>query len=117
MFSNHVGDQILDSNLTGGGRRLFYSVTRDSRNGTVILKLVNASSISQPLDIKLAGARGVASDARLISLTGATPDETNTISEPTRIVHVETELKNAGSRFRHTLPPYSIEVMELNSSR
>ena len=113
MFSNHLGDEILDSNLNGGGRRLFYSVTRDSAKGIVILKFVNGSSVSQPVDIKLGGAKGIATEARVISLKGNTPDETNTISEPRRIVPVESRIQNAGRSFRHSLTPYSIEVLEL----
>ena len=113
MFSNHWGDEVVDSKLNGGGRRLYYSVTRSSGKGTLIVKLVNALSIAQPIDINIAGGKEIARDARLISLRGATPDETNTISAPTKIVPVEGKLTNAGTKFRHVLPPYSIEVLNL----
>jgi alpha-N-arabinofuranosidase len=117
MFGNHLGNEVLDSTLNGGGRRFFYSATRGNATRTVILKLVNASSLPQPVDVKLSGAKGVASEARLISLHGATPDQTNTISEPTKIVPVESRVKIAGPSFRHTLPPYSIQILELNLNR
>ena len=113
MFSNHEGDEVIDSSLQGGGPRLFYSVTRDSAKGNIILKIVNGSSIAKGVDINLTGADRLASDARLISLSAKSPDATNSISEPTNIVPVETQLKNAGPSFRHTVPPYSVQVLEL----
>ena len=41
--------------------------------------------------------------------------QTNTISAPTRIVPVQTTLKNAGKQFSHSVPPYSIQVLELQT--
>ncbi|MDQ6733202.1 MAG: alpha-N-arabinofuranosidase [Nitrospirota bacterium] len=114
MFSNHLGDEIVESKLEGGGPRLFYAITRDGAKGVLFLKLVNASSIPQPLDIKLSGANRVESNGSLISLSAKTPDETNTLSQPAKIVPVETPLQNISANFRHTLPPYSIHVLEIN---
>jgi alpha-L-arabinofuranosidase len=48
-------------------------------------------------------------------LSGATQAQTNTITAPTRIVPVQTTLKNAGQRFEHTVPPYAIQVIELQA--
>src|SRR5205823_11430305 len=87
---------------------------RDAAKRVLFLKLVNASSKPQALDIKLEGASGVKSNARLTSLSAKTPDETNTISEPAKIVPVQSTVKNVGAEFRHTLPPYSIHVLELD---
>jgi alpha-N-arabinofuranosidase len=47
-------------------------------------------------------------------LSAKTPEETNSISEPEKIVPVETSLKNVSADFHHTLPPYSIHVLELH---
>ncbi|HEX3684548.1 MAG TPA: alpha-L-arabinofuranosidase C-terminal domain-containing protein [Bryobacteraceae bacterium] len=113
MFSNHIGDEIVESNLEGGGPRLFYSVTRDAAKGLLYVKLVNASSLAQAIDIKLNGASEVKSAGTLISLSAKTPDETNSIAEPTKIVPVRSPLSNMGPGFRHTLPPYSIHILEI----
>ena len=59
IFSNHVGKEIVDSTVSGGGPRFFYSATEDSDKGVLYLKLVNASSIPQPVDIQLGGAKSV----------------------------------------------------------
>jgi alpha-L-arabinofuranosidase len=114
MFNRYLGDEIIKSTLDNGGPRFFYSVTRSTAKHLLFIKLVNATSIQQPLDIRLAGANRIGSNGRLISLSAKTPDETNTIYDPMNIVPVETPLKSIGANFRHTLPPYSIHILELN---
>ncbi len=116
MFSNHIGDEVVNSTLDGAGPRLFYSVTRNSTNGTVFIKLVNASSASQPLNIKLQGTTGAGKSGKLITLSAHTPEETNTLSAPDRIKPVETALQSTGSNLQHAVPPYSIQVLELSVS-
>ncbi|MGH9597714.1 MAG: DeoR family transcriptional regulator [Edaphobacter sp.] len=82
---------------------------------SVYLKLVNASSTIQPVTIELTGATDVAKTGTLITLAGNSHAETNTISTPTRIVPVQTVLKDGGATFTHTMPPYSIQVLELQA--
>jgi alpha-N-arabinofuranosidase len=113
MFSNHRGSQIVDARLSGTGKHVFYSVTRDLAKGTLYVKLVNATSTRQQLDINLGGTKSVAPSAEIITLTAASPTDTNSITEPAKIVPVVTRLNNASSRFSHELPPYSIQVIEL----
>jgi alpha-N-arabinofuranosidase len=111
MFSNHLGDQILNVHLDGEAPRLFYSVTRKSSDGTVYLKLVNASSSPQPLHIRFNGGKA-ADGGRLISLSARTTAATNSITQPALIVPVESGLKDVAS---HTVPGYTIQVLELKA--
>ena len=115
MFSSYLGDQTVASTLTGGGPRLFYSVTRDEPKGKLYLKMVNASSIPQDVNIQLGGAGKIGSTGTLVSLHALTNEATNTILEPTKIVPVKTELKNVSADFHHTIPGYSIEVLEIDA--
>lgn len=115
MFAEYLGTEVPASSVTGGGERFFYSVTRDAAKGAVFLKLVNASSVAQPVAIEMTGANSVAATGTLVSLSGATLAETNTISAPTRIVPVKTALKSAGAKFSHTVPPYTVQVLELQA--
>ena len=103
------------SSVTGEAERFFYSVTRDPAKGTVYLKVVNASSVAQPVEVEMTGAGNVANSGTLVTLAGASLAQTNTILTPTRIVPVQTTLKNAGSKFNHTVPPYSVQVLELQA--
>jgi alpha-L-arabinofuranosidase len=115
IFSNHIGTEIVDATLDGGGPRLFSSVTRDTAKGVLYLKIVNASSAPQAVNIKLTGAYQLKGEGRLISLTAHTTAETNTLREPTRIVPVESSLPGIKRNFNHTFPPYSISVIEIDT--
>ena len=113
MFANHIGTEIVASGLKGAGDRLFYSVTRDAAKGMVYLKLVNASSVAQPLKIKLDGVGAVQGNAKLLSLSAPTTAATNSITDPKRVMPVESTVQGVGKEFERTLPPYSIQVLEL----
>jgi alpha-N-arabinofuranosidase len=115
MFAEYLGTEVPASSVTGAGDRFFYSVTRDPAKGSVYLKLVNASSAAQPVDIDLTGAANVAKTGTLVSLSGVSQAETNTISDPKHIVPVKTALSSAGAKFSHTMPPYSVQVLELQA--
>jgi alpha-L-arabinofuranosidase len=114
MFSTHLGDQILGSKLDTTNPRLFESVTYDSKTHRLHLKLVNASSVPQPIQIKLNGAAHVAGKATVTTLSGKTTQETNSITDPTRVVPVVSSIANAGAAFTYTLPRYSIQVLDLD---
>ena len=115
MFAEYLGNEVPTSTLSGGGPRFFYSVTRDTAKGMVYLKLVNANSTAQSVKIDFSGADTIAGTGRLVTLSGANPAETNTISVPTRIVPVKTELKGAASSFSHTVPGYAVQVLEIST--
>ncbi len=115
MFAEYLGTEVPTSSMTGGGNRFFYSVTRDAAKGAVYLKLVNASSTPQQVDVDMSGAGNVAKTGTLVSLTGSNNAETNSITAPKRIVPVKTALKAAGAKFSHTVPAYSVQVLELQA--
>ncbi len=63
----------------------------------------------------MSGAGNVAKTGTLVSLTGSNNAETNSITAPKRIVPVKTALKAAGAKFSHTVPAYSVQVLELQA--
>jgi alpha-N-arabinofuranosidase len=115
MFAKYLGTEVPTSSINGETERFFYSVTRDPAKGETYLKLVNASSTPQSLEVELTGVGKVANTATLVTLTGASLAQTNTIASPTRIVPVQTTLKIAGLQFDHTVPAYSIQVIALQT--
>jgi alpha-L-arabinofuranosidase len=115
MFAEYLGTEVPASSVTGAGERFFYSVTRDAAKGVIYLKLVNASSVPQPIEVAMTGAANVENTGTLVSLSGSDPAQTNSISAPLRIVPVKTPLKNTGAKFSHTVPAYSIQVIELQA--
>jgi alpha-N-arabinofuranosidase len=113
IFASHLGDETLGSKLEGAGPKLFYSITRDSARRRLYLKLVNASSTAQPLQIDLTGAK-LAATGTLTSLSALSTQATNTLDQPEKIVPVETTIHGVSNHLRHTLPGYSIQVLQLD---
>ena len=55
MFSNHIGNEVPASSLIGAPELLFTSVTRDTSKRMLYVKVVNASSKAQTVEIQLTG--------------------------------------------------------------
>jgi alpha-N-arabinofuranosidase len=112
LFAQYLGTEVPVSSLAGGGDKFFYSATNDPAKGTLDLKLVNASSVPQEVQIKITGAEKIG-ESVLITLKGNSPAETNSIASPVRIVPVKDTFQVASPGFRHFVPPYAIQVLEL----
>jgi alpha-N-arabinofuranosidase len=122
MFASYLGNETPASKLEGGGLdgaaqdgavpKLFYSVTRDAAKKKLYIKLVNASSTAQALEIDLTGA-GLAPDGKLVTLHAHSTQATNTIEHPAQVVPAESILHGVGAKIEHTLPGLSIEVLVL----
>ena len=67
------------------------------------------------MEIALTGVSNIATTGMLVSLTGSNRAETNTLADPARIVPIKSTLQGAAAKFTHTVPPYSIEVIELQA--
>jgi alpha-N-arabinofuranosidase len=118
MFSKYIGDQTLASKLDGPGfdpanPKFFYSITRDSAKKRLYLKVVNASSTPQPLEVDFAGAK-LAPTGKLISLSAHDTQATNTLAKPTEIVPVETPLPGVNDHLHHTVPGYAIQIVQVD---
>jgi alpha-N-arabinofuranosidase len=76
------------------------------------LKLVNASSVDQPITVSLEGVIGERA-AKMSSLHGATYDATNTLTDPNLIRPVDVVVRVSGRNWKHTVPALTIEVMDV----
>jgi alpha-N-arabinofuranosidase len=92
---------------------LYQSVTRDSQDGTVYLKLVNMAGQVQPLHVDLNGAQGIAKTGIAVVLKG-NPQDTNGLSDPYKVVPTTASVGGLGQGFDYKLPPYSITVLRLS---
>jgi alpha-L-arabinofuranosidase len=111
MFASYLGDETLASSLEAAGPKLFYSITRDTKKKQLYLKLVNASSVSQSIDIKFTGTM-LAKDGKLVTLSAKNTQATNTLDDPLCITPVESTLQVNGDNLHHTMPAYSIQVIQ-----
>jgi alpha-N-arabinofuranosidase len=114
LFAGHVGTEVVESTLANSGPRIYSVVTRDEKNRKLIMKIVNGTSNAEPLTIKLEHADKVGAQAKLITLSGKTPNATNSITNPNAVVPVEGTVAIAGPSFVHSFAPYSINVLELS---
>ncbi len=118
LFSGHHGDEILNASMPDAPVRLFQSVTRDAKTGTVYLKLVNASDLPRTVNVRLQhGGRSAAGSATLYLLTAASTEATNSIGDPAHIVPSERSIGTLGNEFPLHLAPLSINVVELPVGR
>jgi alpha-L-arabinofuranosidase len=116
MFGTYHGDEIPETTQTGADAKFFYSVTRQSKTGELYIKLVNASSATQPVSIDLDGATSIDKIADVVTLSSKTPAATNSIDHPKNIIPVESRFERASSKFTFNLPPYSIQVIRLKTN-
>jgi alpha-N-arabinofuranosidase len=114
LFGSYLGAEVVPATLTDAGPRVFASATRDEKQRKLFVKVVNASSETEPVTISLTGVEKVQPEAKLITLSGKTPNATNTIANPEAIVPVERKIEVDGPKFEQSIAPYSINVLELN---
>src|SRR6185437_3453720 len=132
LFSTHLGNKIiplttanmptqlsrLTARETAEGRQpksidaLFFSATLDSTKDILYLKVVNTQSTPQPLKIDLAGTAKTAREGDSWTLKADSPTATNSITDPEKIVPVETPVRGLGKTFTHTFSPYSITILQ-----
>jgi alpha-N-arabinofuranosidase len=113
MFASYLGDHVVASQLENGGPKLFYSATLNTAKKQLYLKLVNALSDPQPIHIDLPGVHPAAT-AKLVRLSAPDTQTTNSIDHPDRLVPVDSTIHDVSSSFSVTLPPYSIQVLQID---
>lgn len=113
MFGSYHGDEIPQTDQTGNDPKFFYSVTRNSTNNELYIKLVNTSSAAQPVDVEIGGAKSVDHIANVVTLSAKTTAATNSLDHPRNIIPVESRFERASAKFTYTMPPYSIQVLRL----
>jgi alpha-L-arabinofuranosidase len=112
MFAGHIGDHTMASQAEGAGAKFFYSITGSEAKKKLYLKLVNADSKAQAVDIDLAGGK-VAPTAKTWTLSGKDTTSTNSIDNPAAVVPVASTVP-AAAKMHHVLPAYSIQVIEFD---
>ncbi|MGB8028765.1 MAG: alpha-L-arabinofuranosidase C-terminal domain-containing protein [Terracidiphilus sp.] len=114
MFSTHLGTEVVPAALTNAPPRVFASATRDQGTRKLFVKVVNATSTAQPIAIDLAGVSKVARQATLTTMSGKTPNATNTIADPKAVVPVSQTVFVAAPKFIQNFAPYSVNVLEIS---
>ncbi|RYG27071.1 alpha-N-arabinofuranosidase [bacterium] len=126
MFAENLGDRTVPLAFTGvptqqGSRNrtlpgLFASATRDTKTGTLYLKLVNTLSTEQEVAFDVRGGT-ITEDGTLTVLSGTDLKAMNTVEEPTKMAPTTNRVSGLGGSFRRTLPGYSVSVLTLSTRK
>jgi alpha-N-arabinofuranosidase len=115
LFGSYLGTEVVPVTLNGAGPRMYASATRDEKKRRLYVKVVNASSQAASVKIELGGVASVPGGvAKLITLSGNSPNATNSIASPEAIIPVVKTIPVAGPKFEQKFAPYSINVLELS---
>jgi alpha-N-arabinofuranosidase len=131
MFGTHLGDKVVPIELQNVGTQVKFArkptnppkmiptvyavATRDSKTGTIYLKVVNTVGTPQDVKININGAQQVASQGTAIVLAADDPEETNTVDAPTHVIPVSSSVSGLGTSFTHTFAPYSATVLQFQA--
>jgi len=135
MFSTMHGDQILATDSQniptrewqprgqrGGNpppprqiRQIFFDATRDSRSGIIYLKVVNEAGTAQRINIQINGCPKIQPEGEVVSLTASSPNDTNSIEQPQKIVPRKEKAENLSTNFTREFPAYSITILKLET--
>ena len=137
LFSHYLGDKIVPvtaENIPTQPRPLtrrdsaqgittaplvptvFYSATMNENSGTIYLKMVNTTGKKQPVQINFNGNK-MLPNANLVVIRGNKPEDTNTLTDPEKIIPVTTKIKGVAPVFKRTLDPYSVSIFELQTTK
>jgi alpha-N-arabinofuranosidase len=97
-------------------RQIFFDATRDSQNGTIYLKVVNETGSAQNVHIQITGAPRIESAGEAVVLAAGSPNDTNSLEQPQKIVPRTEIAENLGANFTREFPPYSITVLKLKTN-
>ena len=136
MFSTLHGDQILATDSqniptregqpraqSGGNvaprqlRQIFFDATRDNQSGIIYLKVVNAAGTAKQINIQINGAQKIEAEGEAVVLAASSPNDTNSLEQPQRIVPRTERADHLSADFMHEFPPYSISVLKMMAKR
>ncbi len=92
---------------------LYAVASRNRRTREMILKVVNVSDKAIETEVRLRGVRSVQPLGKVVTLTGESLDDENSLENPTRVAPVERGLSGVAPQFRYTFPKHSLTVIVL----
>src|SRR6187399_441566 len=96
---------------------VFYSATKDEKTGIIYLKVVNTIGKQQLVEISLKGVGKISTDATMIVIKGDKPEDTNTITEPGKVMPFTSKINGVASTFVRTLDPYSVSILQIQTNK
>ena len=105
---------MVQGQFQGSNSSLSFVTTRDTRDGSIYLTVVNAGGSVQPTNVRVTGVGAVATRGTATTLSGD-PAAQNTLANPTAVVPVGAEATGLGTSFAYTFPAHSLTVLRLST--
>lgn len=105
-------DGVLYIEYTEPVSDFYQEATYDPESGELIVKMVNTTSRSMPVELHLANAN-VHSTAKEIVLSGESPDTENTFDDPYAVCLHEREIQGISDNFVYDLDAYSMAILRI----
>jgi alpha-N-arabinofuranosidase len=119
MFNTNRGNVVVRTSLDGLApdkiAPLDFSVTKNTKSGTIYIKLVNVTSTPQTSQIDLDGVKEIAPTGLSVVLKSAKLDDSNSITEPTNVVPIAQNIDGLGHVFMRTFAPYSVNILKIQT--
>lgn len=112
MYATNIGNKVVPIQLNGQamtGQNGIYA-TASTKENEIILKIVNTSESTTSINFELEGIKKFKKQVNIISLSGESPDDMNTIEEPTRISPIESTLKTNGKKLKLEIPAKTFTI-------
>lgn len=91
-----------------------YTHVGKTKDGKIIIKIVNITETPQNVEINLKNAPAIASKAKVTVLTGDQLDE-NSFAEPKNVAPVTEEFNGAAANFTYKVKANSLTILELDT--
>ncbi|MBU6398963.1 MAG: alpha-N-arabinofuranosidase [Verrucomicrobia bacterium] len=96
-------------------REIFFDATRDARTGLIYLKIVNEAGTARRIQIQISGAPAIQPDGEAVVLAANSPNDTNSLEQPDRIIPRTEKVDNLSADFTREFPAYSLTVLKLKT--
>ncbi len=114
MYSNNNGDHTLKSTAKESEGKVYQSVSYDNETKDIIIKIVNPYDYTERAKLSIDSSFTVAGEADIITLTGKSNADTNSIENPDNIKPVSSKAVLTDGTY-YNIPPRSFIVMRVHT--
>ena len=79
------------------------------------MKVVNTAGTTQRINVQINGTKSIRSTGEAVVLAANNLDETNSLTEPNKIVPRTEKVDGLSTSFTRAFPAYSVTVMKLKT--
>lgn len=119
MNSNNLGDYNVKTAVEEGSveNGIYANVTYDASAKELIVKAVNTTEDGKLLKLNLDGYKTTSDNAKVIYITGETPDISNSIENPEAVSEKTDVITGISDNFSYEIKPYTFAVIRIPANK